>query len=652
MARTARTSRLIALLTTAICLLVASSALAEPTGSRFRVSTMGADANALLDANAPSVAYSAIGGRYLVVWYGDNDAADGFEIWGRLYNPDGTPASDQTLISDTTPAGTARNAFDPDVVANPTNDEFLVVWDSDDDVAARQDGEEEIYGRIVDSAPDAASNDLTFISSQINVSNVGGSNEAIMDAFNPAAAVNSVTGEYFVVWNGDHTPATDGNYEIWGQHLNANGVAIGGAALDDFRISTNGNVSTFSVADPDVAFSAVSNEYLVVWEGDRTNTDAGDYEIYGQRVMAGGGEIGGDVRLSQMGDDSTVLFNAFAPAIAWDSARNEHMVVWWGDDNTIGDSQFEIFGQRVAPDTTSNGDRLRISDLGPVDPDFDAFDPAIAYAADLDQFFVAFDGDDTTNGRLEVFGQAVAGGGSEVGTNDFLISDMQPNCATDPATCTIPSAFVPAVAYDSAQDRFVSVWEGDETVNGLVSGEDEIWGRLVSPFVAPAPPPPPPPPADPPPPPPPPPPGDRDADGITDDKDKCPDVKRGEADRDNDGCPGPFPRLRTTVTLTATLRSGVFSIKTLTVRVPSKSKVVVSCKKGCRRKKQTLTSKTLSFKKFVRNLRVKKGAVIEVRATRRNFNGTFVSYTFTSSSFKKRELCIPYGKTRPVKRCP
>jgi OOP family OmpA-OmpF porin len=51
-----------------------------------------------------------------------------------------------------------------------------------------------------------------------------------------------------------------------------------------------------------------------------------------------------------------------------------------------------------------------------------------------------------------------------------------------------------------------------------------------------APPPPPPPaPAPPPPPPPPPPPGDADKDGVTDDKDRCPDTAAG-VQVDSDGC--------------------------------------------------------------------------------------------------------------------
>ncbi len=55
------------------------------------------------------------------------------------------------------------------------------------------------------------------------------------------------------------------------------------------------------------------------------------------------------------------------------------------------------------------------------------------------------------------------------------------------------------------------------------------------PAAAPPPPPPPPPPAPPPPPPPPPPPGDQDKDGVTDDKDRCPNTTPGVA-VDEIGC--------------------------------------------------------------------------------------------------------------------
>jgi OOP family OmpA-OmpF porin len=61
------------------------------------------------------------------------------------------------------------------------------------------------------------------------------------------------------------------------------------------------------------------------------------------------------------------------------------------------------------------------------------------------------------------------------------------------------------------------------------------FGRDAPAAAAPPPPPPPPPPAPPPPPPPPPPPGDQDKDGVTDDKDRCPNTTPGVA-VDDIGC--------------------------------------------------------------------------------------------------------------------
>jgi iron complex outermembrane receptor protein len=61
------------------------------------------------------------------------------------------------------------------------------------------------------------------------------------------------------------------------------------------------------------------------------------------------------------------------------------------------------------------------------------------------------------------------------------------------------------------------------------------FGRSEPAAAAPPPPPPPPPPAPPPPPPPPPPPGDQDKDGVTDDKDRCPNTTPGVA-VDDIGC--------------------------------------------------------------------------------------------------------------------
>jgi len=66
-------------------------------------------------------------------------------------------------------------------------------------------------------------------------------------------------------------------------------------------------------------------------------------------VSATGAEIGAnDFRLSDMGPDGDANYGAYYPAVACNSANNEYLVVWHGDDDTgaLVNNENEIFGQR------------------------------------------------------------------------------------------------------------------------------------------------------------------------------------------------------------------------------------------------------------------------------------------------------------------
>src|SRR5262245_1577558 len=73
-------------------------------------------------------------------------------------------------------------------------------------------------------------------------------------------------------------------------------------------------------------------------------------------------EVGrNDFRLSFMGPDGNPNFGAFNPAVAYNGASDEYLVVWTGDDTTDGD--FEVYGQRVSAATGALlGGAIQLSD--------------------------------------------------------------------------------------------------------------------------------------------------------------------------------------------------------------------------------------------------------------------------------------------------
>jgi subtilisin-like proprotein convertase family protein len=142
---------------------------------------------------------------------------------------------------------------------------------------------------------------------------------------------------------------------------------------------------------------------------------------------------------------------------------------------------------------------------------------------------------------------------------------------------------------------------------------------------------------------------DSDGDGFADPFDRCPSVARGDFDRDNDGCPGPFPRLRGDATLKAVLVPGGIRVLSLSVSAPKGSRAALRCVKKCKLK-EAHTARTLRFKK-IRGKRLKRGTVFDVRITKANSIGLVIRYTVGRRGFSKKSLCIPVGGSKPQRRC-
>jgi hypothetical protein len=440
----------------------------------FRISDMGPNGNTAYDASRPAVAYNSTDNQYLVVWFGDDNINEEFEIYGQqLSATGGGLGTNDFRISDMGPDGnTAYGAFEPAVAYNSQDNQYLVVWYGDDNTGLLVDGEFEIYGqRLNATGGGLGSNDF-------RISAMGGTGDAAYDAFGPAVVYNSTGNEYLVVWDGDDN--INEEFEIYAQLLSATGSGVGFRIISD--MGPDGDVA-YGASGPAVAYNSQANEYLVTWWGDNDYFQVDDeYEIFGQRLDTDGNEVDdNDLRLSHMGSSYNSNYDAYTPAVAYNSQANQYLVVWSGDD-TIGslvDEEFEIWGQRLQYNGAGAGDNFRISDMGPDgNANYGAYNPAVAYNSTNNEFLVVWDGDDNTgslvNGEFEIYGQRLNATGGEVGTNDFRLSDMGPHgdAAYD--------AFFPAVAYNSTDNQYLVVWQGDDNTSPLVNGEFEIFGQRLN----------------------------------------------------------------------------------------------------------------------------------------------------------------------------
>jgi hypothetical protein len=309
------------------------------------------------------------------------------------------------------------------------------------------------------------------------------------DAGIPAVAYNSTDNEYLVVWhatafrNQDLCPLFPlvSVEEIWGQLLDgATGDPVGGPV----RVSTSCDPD-LAVRRPDVVYNTTDNEYLVVWQGELEIIDesVGETEIFGQLLSASLAQVGSDdFRISDMGGTGDRDFVAISAAVIHNSTENEYLVVWTGDDHEGGlvDNESEIFGQRLDRDGGELGaNDFRISDMGGTgDSDFNALTPAVIHNSTENEYLVVWWGDDDVGGlidqEVEIFGQRLNENGTEQGANDFRISDM--GGTGDGAF----DATSPAVTYNSVDNEYLVVWQGDDDVGGLVNGELEIFGQQLN----------------------------------------------------------------------------------------------------------------------------------------------------------------------------
>ena len=312
------------------------SATGALVGGNFRISTTGVDGDASRDAFPPSVASNAKSGEYLVVWSADPLAVDeDFEIFAQRVGPRGALLGPAVRVSVTGPeADAARSARQAGVVYNPRTNEYLVTWVSDH----LNDDENEIFAQRL-------STQGTLLGTNFRVSTTGTDGDPNRDAFPPSVTVNSDNGKYLVIWSADAL-ATDDDYEIFAQRINANGTLLGRAV----PISETGPIGdpTRQARQANAAYDPKSKEFLITWLADGLAVDD-DNEVFAQRLAANGSRRGGNFRVSYTGTEGDAARDAdgFPPGVVYNARSGRYLVVWTADALAT-DDEFEVFAKQVA----------------------------------------------------------------------------------------------------------------------------------------------------------------------------------------------------------------------------------------------------------------------------------------------------------------
>ncbi|MEM6699935.1 MAG: hypothetical protein AAF599_16145, partial [Bacteroidota bacterium] len=245
------------------------------------------------------------------------------------------------------------------------------------------------------------------------ISFTGPDGDTEYEAKNAAMAYNEADNEYLVVWYGGQNSISEGEEEIWGQRMDADGNFLGAQPM---RISDIGkdNSKNYDARSPNVAFNSMNDEYLVVWSGNEDGYDKTDFRTWGQRIDgATGAELGeNDFLISAYGPDRVLPSENHVVDVAYDNQNNRYLVVWSADDfdGAASDGEFEIWGKRLegADATGIESEEFRISDVGTDgDEERDGARPYIVFNSENQEYLVAWEADEA-NEEFEIYGQRLA----------------------------------------------------------------------------------------------------------------------------------------------------------------------------------------------------------------------------------------------------
>jgi hypothetical protein len=400
-------------------LLVAPGAVlaASPAGSEFQVNT--ATSSDQVDASVASDST----GKFVVVWTTLGYPA--YSIHGQRYSASGSAIGGQFQVNTYTTALQGH----PSIASDSAGD-FVVVWQSAGSPGSDDNGYS-VQGRryAADGSP---------IGGQFQVNTYTTNGQA-----SPSVASDSAGG-FVVVWESFGGAGGDtSESSVQGQRFGANGAALGG----EFQVNT---YSSGSQDHARVASDSTGN-FAVVWQSEGSSgSDTSGLSVLGQRYAANGSPVGGEFQVN-----SYTTGHQTTPAVARDGT-GKTTVVWNSFGSPVGASAWSIQGQRYDASGVALGGQFQVGTYAGAGQ----FYPSIASDSAGD-FVVVWESDGSAGSDtswLSVQGRSYSASGSPIG------AEFQVNTYT-----TGYQAF-PAVASNSAGDKFVVAWQSDGSAGGDASG--------------------------------------------------------------------------------------------------------------------------------------------------------------------------------------
>ncbi len=412
----------------------------------FRISTTNIDGNADYDAEKPVVVYNATDDQYLVVWESNRvvGLTDRNELYGQLLSNSGTPVGASFQITDMGTINSDNLVSRPKVVYNSTDNQFLVVWEGTENGSSPR-----IFGQLLSNTGAKVGNYFTIHSS---------------NAYHPNLTYSPLDNNYLVVFRGSDANLTQGSEtEILGQFLHNTGAFKGSL----FKISDMGPAGQdLHAYYPSCVYNSTDDQYIVAWVGE--NSTSFDYAIWGQVLQSDGVLKGTNFQIGDLPSVGNVVIE-FAPVLAYNPDDNESLVLWTEFDINFNG---QVRGQLLQADGTSIGGNFR-ADINQVNSTL----PDVFYSTDLQQYVCTWSGsvryDYMDVGEREIWVHLISRTGDIDDCQTIRVSEMGNDGQGD------FDAFRPNLTYNPTDSNFLVVWQGDDNTGALVDGEFEIYGQFL-----------------------------------------------------------------------------------------------------------------------------------------------------------------------------
>ena len=225
---------------------------------------------------------------------------------------------------------------------------------------------------------------------------------------------------------------------------------------NDFQISMGPEgVPEFDAFNPAVAYNSTDDEFLVVWIGSHEQPPR--YEVFAQRLEAGAGNlIGAKIRLSDNPPETV----SNLPSVAYNPQRNEYLFCWQQQDLAF-QVESEIYFQII----NSKGKKrfpnpLQLSEMGTVDGTLlRATSSSVTYNSIEQEYLVVWQGEVNIR-EWEVFAQRIgAENGFPLKPDDLRVT------AVGEDDEIVFFAAAPDVAFNSIDNYYLVVWHANPTTS-------------------------------------------------------------------------------------------------------------------------------------------------------------------------------------------